>query len=158
MVKSMSTNQIPESTSPSTQDTPTGANKRRWKELSNKLRHGFLTADLEQLEQEEMMEQYSTNNEIQILTPPPSRRRPTFPVSIKSSGQSKLWSELEYMLIETCNTYLKEELANNRLSRESIIRAKRQWQSRSRPQIIELYYDQATQYEIIVGNLRTIKL
>lgn len=154
----MSTNQMSENTPPSMQNTPNSTNKRKWKELSNKLRHGFLTADLEQLEQEEMMEQYSTNNDVQILTPPPSRQRSSFPVSIKSSGQSKLWSELEYMLIETCNTFLKEELANDRISRDSVIRAKRQWQSRSRPPIIEFYYDQATQYEIIIGNLRTIKL
>lgn len=141
-----------------TQDTPASANKRKWKELSNKVRHGFLTADLAQLEQEEMMEQYSSNGDIQILTPPPSHPRFTPPVSIKSSGQSKLWSELEYMLIKTCNTFLKDELEHDRLSRESIIRAKRQWQARSRPQVIEFYYDQATQYEIIIDNLRTIKL
>lgn len=158
MVKSMSTNQISDNAESPAQDASGSANKRRWKELSNKLRHGFLTADTEQLEQEEMMEQYTTDDNVHILTPPPSRRRAPFPVSIKSSGQNKLWSELEFMLIETCNNFLKDELEHGRLSRESIIRAKRQWQARSRPQVIEFYYDQATQYEIIIGNLRTIKL
>lgn len=158
MVKSMSTNQISDHVESPNRDTPTSANKRKWKELSNKLRHGFLTADMEQLEQEEMMEQYATSSDVHILTPPPNRRRAPFPVSIKSSGQSKLWSELEFMLLETCNNFLKDELEHGRLSRESIIRAKRQWQARNRPQVIEFYYDQATQYEIIIGNLRTVKL
>lgn len=154
----MSANQIPIDTPPSTRDAPASANRSRWKELSNKLRHGFLTADLEQLEQETIMEQYSTSDEINILTPPPSRHQARFPVSIKSSGQSKLWSELEFMLIETCNGFLKTELEKDRLSRESIIRTKRQWQARSRPQVIEFYYDQATQYDLIIANLGTIRL
>lgn len=160
----MSTNQIPNEPSPPKTNTPASTNKRRWKELSHKFRNGFLTPDLEQLEQEEMMEQYAANdthgaNEgIRIITPPTRRQRTVFPVSIKSSGQSKLWSELEYMLIETCNGFLKEELDSGRLSRDSILRTKRQWQARNRPQVIEFYYDQATQYDLIIANLRTVKL
>jgi len=164
MVKSMSTNQIPSEPALPKAETPASTNKRRWKDLSNKLRHGFLTADLEQMEQENMMEQYATNqgdgieDDIRIITPPPSRQRTVFPVSIRSSGQSKLWSELEYMLIETCNCFLKEELEHGRLSRDSILRAKRQWQARNRPQVIEFYYDQATQYDITIANLKTVRL
>ncbi|KAK5955751.1 hypothetical protein OHC33_003392 [Knufia fluminis] len=164
MVKSMSTNQIPDRPSPPKTSTPISTNKRRWKEVSYKIRHGFLTADLEQLEQEDMMEQYATsatdgaNDDVHIITPPASRQRTVFPVSIKSSGQSKLWSELEYMLIETCNSFLKEELEAGRLSRDSIIRTKRQWQARNRPQVIEFYYDQAAQYDLIIANLRTVQL
>lgn len=164
MVKSMSTNQIPTEPALPKAETPASTNKRRWKDLSNKLRHGFLTADLEQIEQENMMEQYATNqghgieDGICIITPPPSRQRTVFPVSIRSSGQSKLWSELEYMLIETCNCFLKEELEHDRLSRDSILRAKRQWQARNRPQVIEFYYDQATQYDIIIANFKTVRL
>ena len=162
MVKSMSTSQIPNERSPPKSCTPASTNKRRWKELSHKLRNGFLTADLEQLEQEEMMEQYASDNDksnaVRIITPPTLQPRMLFPVSIKSAGQSKLWSELEYMLIETCNNFLKVELEAGRLSRESVLKVKHQWQARNRPQIIEFYYDQATQYELVIGNLRDIKL
>lgn len=158
MVKSMSTNQISDGVESPMQDANSSANKRKWKELSNKLRHGFLTADIEQLEQEEMMEEYTNHSAVHILTPPPSRRRGPLPVSIKSSGQNKLWSELEFMLIEASNNFLKDELEHGRLSRESIIRTKKQWQAHGRPQVIEFYYDQATQYDIIIANLRTVKL
>ena len=164
MVKSVSTSQIPNDPAPSKTNISTTTNKRRWKELSHKLRHGFLTPDLEQLDQEEMMEHYAasdtdgTNGGIRIITPPTSRERPVFPVSIKSSGQSKLWSELEYMLIETSNSFLKEELESGRLSRDSIVHTKRQWQAKSRPQVIEFYYDITTQYDLIIANLRTIQL
>ncbi|KAK5078360.1 hypothetical protein LTR64_003229 [Lithohypha guttulata] len=161
MVKSMSTNQIPTDLSLPPTTTPSSTNKRRWKELGHKLKHGFLTPDLEQLEQEELMEQYATDNRfdaVRIITPPSTHERSAFPVSIKSSGQSKLWSELEYMLIETCNSFLKDEFDHNRLQRHSVLRTKRQWQARNRPQVIEFYYDQTTQYELVIANLRTVKL
>ena len=159
MVKSLSANQLPHGNSAEKIDTP-GSNKGKWKELSHKLRHGFLTADLEQLNQETMMEQYTADqhSNFRIITPPPSRERSTFPISIRSSGQSKLWSELEYMLIESCNTFLKDELANDRLSRESVIKIKRQWQAKNRPHVVEFYYDQSTQYDLVIANLSTIKL
>lgn len=163
MIKSMSTNQIPtiKTPSPPKATTPSSTNKSRWKDLSHKLRHGFLTADLEQLDQEELMEQYNANNtrsELRLVTPPSTHDRLTFPVSIKSSGQSKLWAELEYMLIETCNAYLKNEYERQRLSRDSVLKIKRQWQERNRPEVVEFYYDQTTQYELVISNLRSIQL
>jgi len=164
MVKIMGASQSPNEPAPPKTNILTSTNKRRWRELSHKFRHGFLTPDLDQLDQEEMMERYAVNefdgvNEgIRIITPPASRQRIAFPVSIKSSGQSKLWSELEYMLIETSNSFLKEELESGRLSRDSILHTKRQWQAKNRTQVIEFYYDQATQYDLIIANLRTIQL
>lgn len=162
MVKNMSVNQIPIEPSPPKTQTPTSTSKRKWKEFGHKLRHGFLTPDLEQLAQEDLMEQYTQPNDSRgaehEITPPSTNERTAFPVSIKSSGQSKLWSELEYMLIETCNTFLKDELEGDRLSRDSILRTKRQWQARNRPQVIEFYYDQATQYDLVFANLPTVKL
>lgn len=161
MVKSISTNQIPNTTMLPMSDTSASSKNKRWKELSNKIRNGFLTADLEQLEQEELMDQYVSSagrDAIRVVTPPSTHDRTIFPVSIRSSGQSKLWSELEYMLIETGNTFIKAEVEHDRIPREGVIRTKRQWQARNRPQVIEFYYDQATQYELIISNLRTIKL
>lgn len=163
MIKSMSTNQIPtlKTPSPPKLATPSSTSKKRWKDLSHKLKHGFLTADLEQLDQEDLMEQYAANNtrsEVRIVTPPSSHDRMTFPVSIKSSGQSKLWAELEYMLIETCNTFLKDEYEKQRLSRDSVLKTNHQWSERNRPQVIEFYYDQSTQYELLIANLRSIQL
>lgn len=161
MVKSMSTNQIGTASTPPRGDTPASTKGKKWKELSNKIRNGFLTADLEQLEQEELMDQYAsalTRDAIRVVTPPSTHERTVFPVSIRSSGQSKLWSELEYMLIETSNTFIKAEVEQSRIPRDSVIRTKRYWQARNRPQVIEFYYDQATQYELIISNLRTVKL
>lgn len=158
----MSTNQLPNEPPSSKPDTSTNTNQGRWKELSHKLRHGFLTADLEQLDKEALMDQYTSENRkneaVRIITPPSNHERTNFPVSIKSSGQSKLWSELEYMLIETSNQFLKDELASNRISRDSVLKIKRQWQARNRPQVVEFYYDQATQYDLVIANLRTVRL
>jgi len=162
MVKSYSTNQIPIDSSPPETATPSSTNKRRWKELGHKIKHGFLTADLEQLEQEEMMEQHisvdANTDAVRIITPPSTGNRTIYPVSLKSAGQNILWSELEFALIETANQFLKDELKANRLSRDSILRAKRQWQARNRPQVVEFYYDQPTQYELVISNLRTVEL
>lgn len=162
MVKSSSTNHIPTDDSHSKPIHSSSPNKKKWKELSHKMRHGFLTADLEQLDQEEMMAQYMSSNAdvnaVRIITPPSRGDRSTFPVSLKSAGQNILWSELEFALIETANTFLKNEFEAGRLTRDSILRVKNQWKARNRPQVVEFYYDLATQCELIIANLRSIKL
>jgi hypothetical protein len=87
--------------------------------------------------------------------PPPCQSTPS--VSLDPPYQAKLYSEMELMICVTANRYLMRELAAGRMSAESVAKISSYWSSKNRPQVIEFQYDQATQRDLILYNLTTLK-
>ena len=78
-----------------------------------------------------------------------------FPVSLDPPAQSTLSSKIELMLITTANAYILRQHAAGRLSPDTVVKVMDYWKSRGRPQVIEFQFDQATQRDLIVSNLKT---
>jgi hypothetical protein len=64
---------------------------------------------------------------------------------------------MELMICVTANKYLTQEAAAGRVSAESIAKVSTYWSNKNRPQVIEFQYDQATQRDLILYNLTTLK-
>jgi hypothetical protein len=92
--------------------------------------------------------------EVETNTPP---RQSTPPVSIDPPYQAKVYSEMELMICVTANKYLMREFTVGRISAESVTKVSSYWSSKNRPQVIEFQYDQATQRDLILYNLMTLK-
>jgi hypothetical protein len=88
-------------------------------------------------------------------TPPQCQQTPS--VSLDPPYQAKVYSEMELMICVTANNYLMRELTTGRISPESIAKVFSYWSSKNRPQVIEFQYDQATQRDLILYNLTTLK-
>lgn len=84
-------------------------------------------------------------------------RRPAI-ISLDTAVQSRAYQELELLLVDNANLFLLDEYEHGRLARESILRSRRHWEGRNRPRVLEFIYDMQTQYELIMTNLRTLKL
>ena len=80
-----------------------------------------------------------------------------FPVSLDPPTQAKLFSEIELMICVTANTYLMQQRTEGRMSVESLIKITEFWKSKGRPQVIEFQYDQATQRDLVLYNLKTFR-
>jgi hypothetical protein len=89
------------------------------------------------------------------ITPPPLASIPS--VSLNPPYQAKVYSEMELMICVTANEYLISEYAAGRISAESIAKVSTNWSNKNRPQVIEFQYDQATQRDLILHNLTTLK-
>ena len=89
------------------------------------------------------------------ITPPSFASTP--PVSLDPPYQAKVYSEMELMICVTANKYLTSELAAGRISAESIAKVSTYWSNKNRPRVIEFQYDQATQRDLILYNLTTLK-
>ncbi len=90
----------------------------------------------------------------------PSKSSPTkskFHVSLNPPEQSKLYSEVELMICATANHYLNVQQAEGRMSVESLTKVTQWWASKNRPQVIEFMFDQATQRDIVLYNLKTFR-
>ena len=70
--------------------------------------------------------------------------------------QAKLFSELELMVVHTANRFLRNEYAHGRLSASSLAKLHEAWTSLNRAPVIEFWYDQLTQRELVMTNLKTI--
>ena len=81
----------------------------------------------------------------------------TLPVSLDPPYQAKVYAEMELMICVTANQYLIREVAAGRVSAESVSKICSYWSSKNRPQVIEFHYDQATQRDLILYNLTTLK-
>lgn len=101
------------------------------------------------------MDQY-LSSEAEIISPSKANRS-TFPVSLRSGAQARIMSDLEVMICNTANSFLMCEAQSGRISPESVARAASHWENRNRPQVVEFLYDQASQHDLIVANLRTVK-
>jgi hypothetical protein len=64
---------------------------------------------------------------------------------------------MELMICVTANNYLVREHRNGRISAESVARISSFWSSKNRPQVVEFQFDQATQRDLILYNLTTLK-
>jgi hypothetical protein len=78
-------------------------------------------------------------------------------VSLDPPYQAKVYSEMELMICVTANKYLIQEATAGRVSAESIAKVSTYWSGKNRPQVIEFQYDQATQRDLILYNLTTLK-
>ncbi|RDW74505.1 uncharacterized protein DSM5745_07167 [Aspergillus mulundensis] len=80
----------------------------------------------------------------------------TCAVSLDAAAQSKLYSEMEMMICVSANQFLIQEHAGGRVSEESINKINKFWASKNRPGVVEFLYDQATQRQLILSNIRTL--
>ena len=78
-------------------------------------------------------------------------------VSLDQPYQAKIYSEMELMICVTANKYLLRELAASRISAESVAKISSYWSSKNRPVVAEFHFDQATQRDLILYNLTTLK-
>ena len=78
-----------------------------------------------------------------------------FHVSLSPPFQARLYSEVELMIVATANQYLQTQQREGRLSIDSLARVLETWASKNRPQVIEFLFDQATQRDLILHNLRS---
>ncbi|KAL8732472.1 MAG: hypothetical protein Q9166_002685 [cf. Caloplaca sp. 2 TL-2023] len=81
----------------------------------------------------------------------------TFPVSLSPPEQAKFYSEAELMICATANKYLLTQHEEGRLSHESIKKVTDLWMQKNRPQVIEFMFDQLTQRDLILYNLKTFR-
>ena len=80
-----------------------------------------------------------------------------FPVSLDPPTQAKLYMEIELMICVTANSYLMQQRRERRMSVESLVKITEFWKSKGRPQVIEFQFDQATQRDLILYNLKTFR-
>ncbi|KAI9847099.1 MAG: hypothetical protein M1837_003217 [Sclerophora amabilis] len=80
-----------------------------------------------------------------------------FPVSLDPPAQAKLYSEVELMICVTANTYLMQQHRLGRMSVESVYKILDFWKSKGRPQVIEFQFDQATQRDLILHNIKSFR-
>ncbi|KKA16408.1 hypothetical protein T310_10015 [Rasamsonia emersonii CBS 393.64] len=90
-------------------------------------------------------------------SPPRIVSRPTLPISLDPPTQAKMYSEIEVMICMTANKFLLDQFHKRRMSAESIKKITNFWMSKNRAQVSEFQFDQATQRELILYNLRTFE-
>ena len=85
----------------------------------------------------------------------PSKSR--FHVSVSPPAQAKLYSEMELMICATANQYLNVQQHEARMSVESLAKVTQGWINKNRPQVLEFMFDQATQRDLVLYNLKTFR-
>ncbi|KAL3467270.1 hypothetical protein BJX64DRAFT_273992 [Aspergillus heterothallicus] len=83
--------------------------------------------------------------------------RSTVAISLDPTAQAKLYSEMEVMICVSANKFLLEQYNYGRISKESIKKVNNFWGSKNRPDVIEFQFDQATQRQLILSNIRTLQ-
>ncbi|KAI4202748.1 MAG: hypothetical protein LQ346_001910 [Caloplaca aetnensis] len=81
----------------------------------------------------------------------------TFPVSLSPPEQSKFYAEAELMIVATANNYLIIQKEEGRMSYESVAKITNFWAQKNRPQVIDFMFDQLTQRDLILYNLKTFR-
>ena len=61
------------------------------------------------------------------------------------------------MICATANQYLNIQQREGRMTVESITKITQWWASKNRPQVIEFMFDQATQHDLVLYNLKTFR-
>jgi len=69
--------------------------------------------------------------------------------------QAKLYSEIELMICATANQYLNVQQQEGRMTVDSLTKVTQTWTSKNRPQVIEFMFDQATQRDLVLYNIKT---
>ncbi|KAL2868068.1 uncharacterized protein BJX67DRAFT_380273 [Aspergillus lucknowensis] len=81
----------------------------------------------------------------------------TVAISLDPTAQAKLYSEMEVMICVSANKFLLDQYQVGRVSKESIKKVNNFWGSKNRPEVVEFQYDQATQRQLILSNIRTLQ-
>ncbi|KAI4238254.1 MAG: hypothetical protein L6R40_005794 [Gallowayella cf. fulva] len=81
----------------------------------------------------------------------------TFPVSLSPPEQARFYCDAELMICATANKYLVTQHEEGRMSYESIKKVTDLWAQKNRPQVIEFMFDQLTQRDLILYNLKTFR-
>ncbi|KAK2763288.1 hypothetical protein FQN54_009924 [Arachnomyces sp. PD_36] len=93
----------------------------------------------------------SENNNSKIVT------RSTFPISLDPPTQARVLSEVEVMICVTANKFLLQQYAEGRMSVESVAKIMNYWTSKNRAQVLEFQFDQATQRDLVLYNIKTFR-
>ena len=80
-----------------------------------------------------------------------------FPISLDPPAQSRFYREIELMICATANQYLMTQARAGRMTVESLQKIKQFWASKNRPQVMEFQYDQTTQRDLVLYNLKTFR-
>ncbi|KAL4885161.1 hypothetical protein BJY04DRAFT_214501 [Aspergillus karnatakaensis] len=80
----------------------------------------------------------------------------TLAISLDPTAQAKLYSEMEVMICVSANRFLVEQYDGGRISNESIRKVNSFWGSKNRPNVVEFQFDQATQRQLILYNIRSL--
>ena len=84
-------------------------------------------------------------------------KKSKFPVSLGPPVQARLYSEIELMICATANQYLMTQHLEGRMTVESIAKITYFWTSKNRPQVIEFMFDQLTQRDLVLHNIKTFR-
>ncbi|KMP00101.1 hypothetical protein CIHG_02066 [Coccidioides immitis H538.4] len=80
----------------------------------------------------------------------------SIPIEIIDTGniKAKLYSEMELMICVTANKFLMDQYREGRMSAESVTKIINFWTSKNRPQVVQFQFDQATQRDLILYNIK----
>ncbi|KAL8725314.1 MAG: hypothetical protein Q9181_006459 [Wetmoreana brouardii] len=81
----------------------------------------------------------------------------TFPVSLSPPEQARFYADAELMICATANKYLITQKEEGRMSYESIAKVTSSWAQKNRPQVIDFMFDQLTQRDLILYNIKTFR-
>lgn len=84
-------------------------------------------------------------------------QKSTIPISLDPVTQAKLYSDMEVMICVSANKFLVQQHYQGNLSVESIRKVTNFWGSKNRPQVVEFQFDQDTQRQLILYNIRTLR-
>ncbi|KKY14929.1 hypothetical protein UCRPC4_g06584 [Phaeomoniella chlamydospora] len=87
----------------------------------------------------------------------PFPTRSTFPISLNPPMQAKIYGELELMLCVSGNKFLMDQYERGRMSPDSVAKINAGWRAKNRPQVREFQYDQLTQRELVLANVKTFE-
>ena len=78
-------------------------------------------------------------------------------VSLTPPEQAKLYSEVELMICATANHFLKHQQYRGRIAPVTLAKVAQGWPSKNRPQVIEFRYDQQTQRDLVLYNVKAFR-
>lgn len=78
-------------------------------------------------------------------------------ISLTPPEQAKLYSEIELMICATANHFLKHQQYRGRIAPATLAKVAQGWISKGRPQIIEFRYDQQTQRDLVLYNIKAFR-
>lgn len=78
-------------------------------------------------------------------------------ISLTPPEQAKLYSEVELMICATANHFLKHQQYRGRIAPATLAKVAQGWISKSRPQVVEFCYDQQTQRDLVLYNIRALR-
>ncbi|KAI9751284.1 MAG: hypothetical protein M4579_006137 [Chaenotheca gracillima] len=86
-----------------------------------------------------------------------SPQKSKFPVSLDPPTQCQVYSEVELMICVTANAFLMQQHNAGRMTVESVHKIVDFWRGKGRPQVIEFQFDQATQRDLVLYNVKNFR-